>query len=316
MIIRITKTVLFSVLVFITLINVGSSQAMSVENLSKSIILLYNQCPVCFMRNNEMVCVYSKKTGQKEEYEFKSAKSIGTGFIVKHHDKNYVVTAKHVAKCLSPNGAVSNGEIVVNVSGGRSLRISLKDMEGVKGYRGAKWFFHPLADVAVHPIVYPNPVLKVDHPAFPTDMLPRTDPETPLLSTVYALGFPAGLGVLDRLEPVAKKAQVASGITHIRISQDISPDLKFILLDQALAQGYSGAPIFYMEDVMASNITAGGKPVLKVDENPRIIGICSIILRDESGGKIAGIIPISYLWDILQSPDFMQYEKNPDLKQK
>ena len=293
-------TILFLVLGFLIPIahSAPMPQRISAETLAKAVILLRHQTQAYELKGGEQFEVWYKKVGQKEAYQPKLNTMYGTGFIIRHKEvADYLVTAKHVAENL-PEG----GELIMNVPTGKTISINFGYMRKNPKFQGVRWFFHPSADIAIHPILFPE---KVDHDYFPSDRIPENDESIPLLSTVYVLGFPLGLGVQDRLNPIAKKAQVASTITSLE-ALNLKKDLRFILLDEAFAQGYSGAPVFYIEDVMALNTM----PPIKVGEKVHLAGILSFQVSDKSGGKISVIVPISYLWQILHSADFIQYEKN------
>ena len=96
----------------------------------------------------------------------------------------------------------------------------------------AKWFLHLKADIAIHPLVYTQ---EIDQLSFPVEPCVKEDEDIPLLSTVYVLGFPLGLGVQKSISPIAKKLQTASKVISVD-NPEINPDLKYMLLDQAIAQ--------------------------------------------------------------------------------
>jgi hypothetical protein len=79
------------------------------------------------------------------------------------------------------------------------------------------------------------------------------------------------------------------------------------LLDQALSQGYSGAPVFYVEDIM-SGVMIGNQP-MKGGEILHLLGVQSGVLSDQTGGKISIVVPILYIWDIFELSDFQAYIK-------
>lgn len=166
-----------------------------------------------------------------------------------------------------------------------------------------KWFYHPIADIALHPMGYPTN--KIDQLAINSKDISTDIVTVKLLSNVYILGFPLGLGVHEIISPIAKKTQIASNFTTI-VNSNLNPDLKFYLLDQALAQGYSGAPVFYGIN-LKPGLAVGGRPV-KVEEKIIFIGIMSSVLSDASGGKYSLVVPIFYIWEILKSDEFIKYE--------
>lgn len=274
--------------------NVSFAQTVNVDELSKTVVFLRHQSQATELKGGEKVEVWYRK-----QYETKMEPKInqiaGTGFIIKHNDRDYLVTAKHVASLLP-----GNSEILMNVSNDKYISVTLNDLKKTALIKGSRWFVHPLADIAIHPLGYSQ---KVEHVGIQSAMIPQKDASLSLLSNVYVVGFPLGLGVLDRLKPLAKKVQTASDVITIE-RPEIRADLRFVLLDQALAQGFSGAPVFCGVDIMASNV----RPPIKVGELMNIIGIVSLQIPDISGGKLTAIVPISYLWDILKSSDFTDYE--------
>src|SRR4030043_1874295 len=301
MIIKTKITIFFLLLSFFTLIAAGKSQTIPAEKLARVVVFPRHQSQAYEIKGGERFDVWYKKQAAKEAYEPKLITQSGTGFIIRYEAYGYVGPAKHVAEFLS-----NDAELVMNVPAGKTISVTFNYMEKSKKVPGAKWFVHPSADIAIHPIVSPQ---KIDHAHFPSNEIPETDEPIPLLSTVYVVGFPFGLGVHDRLNPIAKKAQVGSTITSLE-ALNVRRDLKFLLLDQALAQGYSGAPVFYVEDLLVPDIKLGDKPFIKGGERIHLIGILAAQISDDKGGKISAVVPISYLWEILHSADFMEYQKN------
>jgi len=301
MIIKTKLTILFVLLSFFTLIAAAKSQTIPVEKLARVVVFLRHQSQAYEIKGGERYEVWYKKKEAKDVYEPKLINKFGTGFIIRYEAHDYIVTAKHVVEFLS-----NDAELVMNLPAGKTISVTFRSMEESKKVPGAKWFVHPSADIALHPIVSPQ---KIDHAHFPSNEIPKTDEPIPLLSTVYVVGFPFGLGVHDRLNPIAKKAQVGSTITSLE-ALNVRRDLRFLLLDQALAQGYSGAPVFYIEDLLIPDIKMGDKPFIKGGERIHLIGICTAQISDDKGGKISAVVPISYLWEILHSADFIKYQKN------
>jgi hypothetical protein len=251
------------------------------------------------MKAGELVEIWYKKAGMKEAFEPKLITESGTGFIIRHNNQDYLVTAKHVAEFTNKE----NAEILLNPSNGNYLTIKFNQLKKLKIIQGAKWFYHPTMDIALHPMAYPD--TSIDVSAIPTELIAKTIFTIPLLSNVYIVGFPLGLGIQDRLEPLAKKVQTASGITSFE-NQYLRSDFKLIFLDQDVAQGFSGSPVFYIEDIMSSNT----KPPIKLGEQVKIIGVVSIGLSDDSGGKLSGIVPINNIWDILTSTELKNFENS------
>ena len=273
------------------------AHAVSIDELSKTVVFLRQQSQETFMVGDKTVEAWYRDPDTKE-FKPKVITFSGTGLIVQYNKRDYLVTAKHVASGLSPTA-----EIIMNLSATQSKSITFKWLSQQQIIKGAQWFHHPKADISIHPMAYPE---RFQLLAIGEDLFPKKDVQIPLLTPAYVLGFPMGLGTQEKLSPIAKGIQIASRPTSID-SPGISPDLQFILLDQALAQGYSGAPVFYTEDI-PSGIRIGSQS-MKGGERLHFIGILSGAFSDKTGGKISLVIPISYIWDIIESSDFQKYEK-------
>ncbi len=215
----------------------------------------------------------------------------GTGFLVSHNNKIYLVTAAHVAKLIT-----KQAEIYWNAGSGEMIHFSFEFIQ--EQLPGAKWFFHPSTDLAIHPFGFTE---KSKHKSIPEDLFITRDDHLSIGTEIYIFGFPLQLGVTDNLSPLSKKTETASSFTSIS-NMYLSPDLLFILLDQGLAQGYSGAPVFTSPDIQLKGDTMS-KPKVK------LIGVQSSTMSDQTGGKISLVIPIFYLEDIFKSEEFKNYEK-------
>jgi len=269
----------------------ANSWGTSAKELSKSVVFLKAYCQVCeddLEGNKQEIWYREPYTGK---YRRKINTISGTAFIIKHNSKDYLVTAKHIVDCL-----LKDVKILMNFSGGIMI-ISSKHIE--TSIPGTKWFLHPSEDVAIHPLFYPQ---KVNHISFPSKVCSKEVEEIPLLSKISIMGFPQGLGIQEIVSPIAKEVSVAKdlvtiGPPHFKQNHD------FILLDQALCQGYSGAPVFFIEEIFSQKT-----------EIIHLIGIQSCTISDITGGKISLVVPISNLWDILQSTDFLIYEQTLEKK--
>lgn len=280
MILRKTIIFLSGQIVFLFLIAAGISHSTSVEELERTVILL-NRHPQDFEMKGE---------------ERKLITRFGTGLIIRYRRRDYLVTAKHVAEFLS-----KDGEMVMNLPGGKTTSLIIGRMETSGEIPGARWFFHPSADIAVHPI---GSLPKIDHDYFPLDEIAAKNDSLPSASSAYVLGFPTGPGVQNRLSPLAQRVQIAT-TTTVLDTEFMRQTLRFILLDRALPQGFSGAPVFYVENIMAPD--KKGSHQIKIGEKIRLAGILSAALSDRGGGKISSFVPIRYLWEILESADFLEF---------
>ncbi len=278
------------IIIFILAVNICSQ---TIDDLSKTVVFLLKETQAFEMKSGQKFEVWYKDPSTNK-FEPKITKQSGTGFILKNNGKDYLVTAKHVASFLQ-----DTSKIIVNVQSNQSIKITFDFINNLKG---ARWFYHPIADIAIHPIAYP--IKKVMHIAINAKDILKEEKSVQLLSDVYILGFPLGLGIHESISPISKKAQVASNITTLE-HPNFNPELKYYLLDQALAQGYSGAPIFCVEELPTGLKIAGQNFTQK---KIVLMGILSGALSDATGGKFSLVVPIFYLWDILKSEQFIKYE--------
>lgn len=227
------------------------------------------------------------KDPKKQTFEPNLNTITGTGFIVVHNGFSYIVTAAHVAHATSPDTLFIFNQI--HHQGGYN---TLRQQEKTKKSR---WFYHPNADIAIHPfgISRDNTEIKyIDENLFASD-----SDEIPIGSKVVILGYPLSLGINDYgVSPLCKNTEIGSWITTINIPGS-NPNLKFILLDDSLAQGYSGSPVFTYPE-----------PQIGANNKVKLIGIVSGTLSDETGGKITLIVPTSYLREILESQEIKEFE--------
>lgn len=254
---------------------------MSVEDIAKTVVFLTNQQAYETVQGKQ-VQVWYKQDPSKEQYTPKIQPRGGTGFIISHDGEFYLITAKHVADFLS-----DEAELHMNTAKKGKIVMSFGVLKTCPRIPGAKWFFDENADLAIHPLCLPPE--QMDVISIPDGYILKYDKPIPLLSAVYVIGFPLGLGTAAPLKPVATKLETASDLIPIPA---INPSMNFLLLDHALAQGYSGAPIF-----------------LLFNDNFYLVGVVSAQLPDNLGGKMSVAVPSLYIWNILQSQSFASYKQ-------
>ena len=282
--------VLFVIVYWTSPSQAGEKLEATVATVGKAVVFLRYQEQAHEKRDGKLVEIWHRFPDSKDFVQKLNWKG-GTGFVTQNEGWYYLVTAKHVAQSLPPQT-----EIILNKTSGSITTISFQTLQ--HAILGAKWFFHTSADVAVHPfgIEKDMEVGVLDESVYLPDKI-----ELDLLSPAYVLGFPMGQGVTDVLSPFAKQSQIASWMTTIK-DPNIRPDLKFILLDQALAQGYSGSPVFAELPTGPLVIGRRYKPPV------RLIGILSGAMYDQTGGKLSLIVPLSYLCEVFLSEDFKKYQ--------
>lgn len=292
---------LINIVIFLYLCTaIESSYAITIDLLGTTTVCLRKQKQRTIKKGGKEYEVWLKDIETKKMQPDLETR-YGTGFLVSHKNRIYLVTAAHVARDMS-----SEAEVLWNTTFGELLQYAFAEVQ--QRLPHAKWFFHPAADVAIHPFGFTGKA-KPKHSFVGENMFITEDKRLPLGTKIYVLGFPLSLGVGDILSPLSKKAEIASWITTID-DPDINPNLKFIILDEGLASGYSGAPVFISPEPLVTNSSAR----LAVRRRLRLIGILSANISDRTGGKISLVVPVSYLNEIFESNDFREYERIRDIQ--
>ncbi|MCK4293185.1 MAG: trypsin-like peptidase domain-containing protein [Planctomycetes bacterium] len=221
--------------------------------------------------------------------------SSGTGFLIRHTGISYIVTAKHILSA-PPN----SGFFAFKSVSGKLWKTKFSEVQ--QKMPGAHWFLHKSRDIAIHPYGYP-PGIEAAVLSVPDELL-DSNPQ-PLLSPVCCIGFPMNLGIAkDLFTPVAKHAYIANPSISIR-KFDLDPTKRlFILLDEAMAQGFSGAPVFSLYSDSNANTRSGYS-----DLKPRLLGIVAGTKFDLTGGKFGYVVPVAHIMEIFEYPEFLQYER-------
>ncbi len=229
----------------------------------------------------------------KQQFIRKTERFSGTGFLLDHHGKIYLITAAHIAKKIT-----SGARIFWNSVSGQMHSLTLDQIR--QSIPDARWFLHPSADVAVHPFGFTE---KSSHMLVPEDLLwDAMTQAIPIGTDVYVFGYPLNLGTGERLSPLSKKAEISSSLTSVD-SRRADPNLLFVLLDQDLAQGYSGAPVFISPETQFE-----GNAIVR--KTPNLIGLQSMTISDITGGKISMIVPAHYLSEVFEQKEFLEYERH------
>lgn len=264
--------------------------AITLDDLSKSVVYLKESKPSYEIFEGKKYEIWRKNIENQELLQKVQSVS-GTGFLTSHNGKIYLVTVAHIAKNIS-----NKAEIYWNTESGKMNHFTFEFIQ--QQIPQSKWFFHPTADVAIHPFGFTE---KSKHSLIAKDLFFNKDEPIPIGTDIYILGFPLHLGVTSVLSPLSKKAETASSLTSISNSE-LSPNLLFILLDQDLAQGYSGAPVF-----ISPELGFVGQSI--VSRKPKLIGIQSSTMSDQTGGKISLVVPAFYLTEIFESDLFKKFEE-------
>jgi hypothetical protein len=282
------KSIIISILILLA--STSFSYSLTKEDLAKCVVFIRESKTVNETFEGKKYEIWRKDISN-DNLSPKLQSVGGTGFLISHNHKIYLVTAAHIAKQIT-----KKAEIYWNAGLGKMNHFSFEFIQ--KEIPGSKWFLHPSVDIAIHPFGFTE---KSEHALIPEDSYISKDTHLAIGTDVYIFGFPLQLGITDILSPLSKKAETASSYTSIS-NMELSPDLLFILLDQDLAQGYSGAPVFTSPDMqlIGNTITTSAT---------KLIGIQSSTLSDTTGGKISLVIPIFYINNIFESEEFLNYEK-------
>jgi len=207
----------------------------------------------------------------------------GTGFFVRSDKWLYFVTAEHVSKKI-------NFDTTATIQGEQGkpftffFRALLLDNK-------MDWIYHERADIAVLVISPEKNLMNHLRDYFLDISLLEKAKEAPNRNmTITMLGFPLRLGTREHFSPISRETKAASGLVEILI-----PDIKktvicFITQDPSVG-GFSGAPVFDLKLPYSSEKAALH---MRGSKTPRVLGIVSATLPDDTGGKFGVIIP-SYL---------------------
>lgn len=261
-----------------------------VQTLARTTTYIEMLHPVWEQNGTNRLQVFYKVPGTNQ-FNPKLNSVTGTAFLISHKKGIYIVTAAHVVGDPADHGILH----LVDTNGIRQ-NIDLVDIRN--NFPSARWFIHTNADIAIHPYAHRTDQY-LENSCLAEEQFVSTN-ELPLLTPVIALGFPLSLGTFGaKISPVATASETSSWQTVVPGEKE---NQTFILLDKALAQGYSGAPIFTRpQELNLSGLHAGGGPYM-------LIGICHSELSDVAGGKHSTIVPISCLVELFNQPDFLQYE--------
>jgi hypothetical protein len=201
-----------------------------------------------------------------------------TAFFIAHHDRVLMVAAKHAS--LETNQST---EIVLPSKGKPQL---FRLVETTKVVGANPWRVHKDADLAVCEL----DLSKMTEPAS-TQLksmcieLERIERVPPKRSTrLECIGFALGLGVeSDQISPLAMTCFVASDV------------LKF--------DGSWGKESVYYAAPAVGAGTSGGLVTLHAEDPDEcvVVGICTGFNGDESGAKLARIVPTSVLIAFIES---------------
>jgi S1-C subfamily serine protease len=223
---------------------------------------------------------------------------IGTGFFVSSTGQ-YLVTASHVAVLLRPAS-----RITFRAKGDTPVSLSLMDLTA--GVSQLQWHLHREADVAVLRLTLNAQTAPLMQGRFLTlDMIDSADSAPLRERTVTVMGFPLALGTTGHFSPITSDGKPASGLLRIPRA-DTKKEATFFLLDKPSIGGFSGGPVYLLPAPYAS----GGALVFSdVSAPPKVVGLVHGTISDNTGGKLAAIVPSRFIHETIISADKLAVTK-------
>lgn len=208
----------------------------------------------------------------------------GTGFFVSSSNSLFLVTAAHIAKSMHETSeAILRGDKDV------PLKVNLSDLFGIA--TSQHWIFNTNADVAIHILLPSQDTFDkfLQKRFLPISILEsgKTAPsrETPLTVMGFALGF----GTEGNFSPITQQTRAASGLVNFQ-------GQTFFLLENPSIQGFSGGPCFDVSVYQLGAMTSTGG-------GTKCYGLVSGTLPDDTGGKMAAIVPSFQIVELIKQND-------------
>jgi hypothetical protein len=206
----------------------------------------------------------------------------GSGTIIRHNGRYFLLTADHVAKAMKDDASV-----VFRIDGDKpatiGLRLLAKDGQ-------IKWASHKVADLSTVELSTNDVNVKkrLEQWSFPSSQINSNKDLPQKEADLTFLGFPRIDLELEHFSPLTFNSHLSSGlITQLRY--DTKTKCNFFYLDIPSMQGCSGSGVYFsVQKAMffGSNVTV-------------LIGVVHGTATDETGGKLATITPAFYVWDLL-----------------
>lgn len=216
---------------------------------------------------------------------------VGTGTffadIKNEKERLFIVTAGHVAKLMDEKSHII-------IKGKNDLPLKYQITSFVKG-NVVNWKYHNDADVSILELNITKDIEEsniMNNRFLPVsilyDSLKSLSRET-ILTTV---GFPLGLGSEGYFSPLTFRTFASSGlITLPRFDNKIKST--FILLENPVAGGYSGGPVFDLGIIETGTLT------MRSSKGTICYGITHGTISDGTGGKIGAITPSFFVLELI-----------------
>lgn len=207
---------------------------------------------------------------------FEKYNKFGTGTIINHKNRYFLITATHVAKELK-----KDSRIVIETKGNTSITLDLryltKDMN-------LKWMDHPEADVSIIQLFPYNSDIeqRFKKCSFPSFLIYKEKINLSKEQNVIFFGFPIKDFEKNQFSLISIYANLSSGLIK-GIRSDNNKGCYFFFLDKPSMDGFSGGSVFSL-----------------YTKSKMLIGIVHGTTSDKTGGKLAIITPSFYIWELLE----------------
>ena len=209
---------------------------------------------------------------------------VGTGILVVHKDRPFVLTASHVAADITTSG-------LFVIKGAGDLPIVIH-ADKIVPTSSLNWKHHAEADLAAFEIF---PQDQATHEALQQRFLPleffagvKAAPNRDLLLT--SIGFPLGLGIHGFFSPLTFESKASSGLLTLARADTQRPQTFFALQNPSIG-GYIGCPVVDLSVFRAGAMTTTGDGTV-------IYGLMHGTVSDNTGGKLALVTPSFYVHEL------------------
>ncbi|MBX2932013.1 MAG: hypothetical protein KF781_08720 [Chitinophagaceae bacterium] len=217
-----------------------------------------------------------------QEISDMSAQS-GSGTIINHNGKYFLLTANHVAKEMR-----NDAKVVFRIAGDKP---GIVDLLALSKTHSLKWTTHPIADLSLMELATTNKEIeqRLKEWSFPSYLIYGGRETAPKDVDITFLGYPLLDLQLEHFSPLIFTSHLASGLITQRRA-DTKTKCTFFYLDLPSMQGCSGSGVYY--SVKKAMFIGGNKTIF--------LGVVHGTQADNTGGKLAAITPSYYIWDILK----------------
>lgn len=213
----------------------------------------------------------------------------GTGFLVSDEGNMYLITAWHVAHNLNKTAKISlRGE------GDTPMTFDLTELTPLQE-DNIPWISHKQADVALIKIIPSTHNIEkyLQNRFIPLKIMISSEVAPSRETQLTVIGFPKSLGVEERFSPLTLTTNASSGLLRLPLF-DTGTKATFFVLQAPGIGGYSGAPVFDISQYKMGPLTTTGSGTV-------CYGLIHGTISDETGGKLAVVVPASKIVELIKS---------------